>query len=56
MTTSKDTKAGKEGDKVNVIFLILVSSDYFGIKSCRKKWDFVKMSYKCFVKLGFDFE
>ena len=56
MTTSKDTKAGKEGDKVNVIFLILASSDYLGIKSCRKKWDFVKMSYKCFVKLGFDFE
>ena len=29
-TFIKDTEAEKEGDKVNVIFLILASSDYFG--------------------------
>ena len=36
MKTFKDTEAEKEGDKVNVIFLILASSDYFGVsrKSC----------------------
>ena len=31
MKTFKDTEAEKEGDKVNVIFLILASSDYFGV-------------------------
>ena len=30
-TFIKDTEAEKEGDKVNVIFLILASSDYFGV-------------------------
>ena len=31
MKTFKDTEAEKEGDKVNVIFLILASLDYFGV-------------------------
>jgi hypothetical protein len=50
MTTSKDTKAGKEGDKVNVIFLILASSDYHQIPS--REMGFCENVVQMFCKTG----